>query len=468
MPNEQDRVLENLEGIIHQHTGVKITDRLRKKLLDYANKHYQKLGFNNELSFTESLLLKTVDSPEIKALITETTVAESYFYRHPSLLNFIRKEWLKKIVQERRAANDLSLRIWSAGSAAGQELYTIAMILLEEMVDLSQWNLHLIGTDIDTEAIAQARLACYGDWSFRGGVLPPEKYFHKENFHYALKEPVKKLAKFFYLNLIDDPYPSLSNETNNIDLILCCNVFIYLTDKNIKKILEQFANCLSKDGCILLAPSDFVKEVPESLEKYQAFGITYYKKKKEQKKKEDYVMSISPEKKQYESLLPVLFKQLNQEQWQSALSTIARCIELEGETALLLQFKSNALANLGDLDQALKLSDLSIQKNDSDSHTYLIKAMILLGLNRLGEAETALRQALLLNSDFVEVQFHLGLLLIRLNRWEEGVRLLRSASELIKKFDPERKVHHAPRLNFAQFSKIIENEIAAFENARKK
>ena len=246
-------------------------------------------------------------------------------------------------------------------------------------------------------------------------------------------------------------------------------MIIYLNHDVISSVLSKFSKCLNPEGVLILGPSDILNSIPPELIQHQEHEITFYKKKPSEVEEveNDLVEKMSQEEK-YNFFLLALFKQLNGEDWMGALATIEKCELYQGETALLDQLKANALANLGDLKKAMIYCDKSLALDPTDAHTYLIKAMICLGLKEVESAEKWLNQALVINSDFVEVRFHLALLLLNQSRFDEGLSLLYSVRELIKSYDPERKVHHAPRLNFKEFGAIIENEISVYEQEAKR
>lgn len=461
-------LLTKMQRLIQNLVGVKLSDQLQKKLLEYVSENYQAFGFKSELDFVNDLEKKQISSPEIKNLITKITIAETYFFRHKKILNFIENEWLPDVLAKKRREGNLNLRIWSAGCSAGQELYSIAILLSRAIKDIENWNIHLIGTDIDHKGLTQAKLGQYREWSFREKEQPDQRYFKKNGSEYLVDSAIKKMADFYYLNLVDSSYPSITNGTNNLDLILCCNVLIYLDQDVISQVLKKFSRCLNENGLLILGPSDILNSIPAELKQYQEVDITFYKKSFQQAEDVDDAEDEVSQEEKYNFFLMLLFKQLNEENWMSALATIKKCEDCQGESALLFQLKANALANLGDLKNALLYCDKSLALDPSDAHTYLIKAMIYLGFKNFESAEYALRQGLVLNSDFIELRFHLALLLLNQGHFEEGLKLLYSVRELIKDYNPERKVHHAPRLSFKEFAGIIENEISVYEQEAKK
>ena len=73
---------------------------------------------------------------------------------------------LPALVAERRAAGELRLTIWSAGCAEGQEPFSLAMVLDRLLPDLAAWEVTILGTDINEDALEAARAGVYSDWAF--------------------------------------------------------------------------------------------------------------------------------------------------------------------------------------------------------------------------------------------------------------------------------------------------------------
>lgn len=183
-------------------------------------------------------------------LVGELTVGESYFFRSPRQFEFIAREVLPGL--RRRAGHPL--RVWSAGCAEGQEVYSVA-ILLEQLGMLGRAR--ILGTDISVARLASARLARYRPWSLRG--VPPEitgEFFFERGRELELVPRIRSAVELRYLNLAEDRYPSAETGTAGMDLVLCRNVLIYLDPETTARVAERLMASLTADGWLLLAASD--------------------------------------------------------------------------------------------------------------------------------------------------------------------------------------------------------------------
>lgn len=190
-------------------------------------------------------------------LVATLTVGETYFFRNQGHFDALRKEILPDLI-ERARRTTRRLRIWSAGCATGEEPYSIGILLRQLLPDLESWNILIKATDINRSALRQARRGHYRAWSFRGvDRRVRDQYFTLNGTDgYELDEAVRRMVTFDYLNLVEDKYPSLANNTNGLDLILCRNVTIYFDPQTTLEVVSRFHRCLTVGGWLIPGASE--------------------------------------------------------------------------------------------------------------------------------------------------------------------------------------------------------------------
>jgi chemotaxis protein methyltransferase CheR len=204
----------------------------------------------------------------LEALAEHLTVGETYFFRDPALVAALRTVVLPELIQRR--APDRRLRIWSAGCSTGEEPYTLAILLQQQMVELDNWDVLLVGTDVNRASLRIAREAVYEPWSFR--AVSDEfraRYFHptgKSNA-WQLTERVRRLVRFGWTNLAADPLTPPSAE---LDLILCRNVTIYFDAATTERLYNALIAALAPGGWLVLGPSDPMPNQAHNLERIDA------------------------------------------------------------------------------------------------------------------------------------------------------------------------------------------------------
>jgi len=183
-------------------------------------------------------------------MIDIITTNKTNFFREPQHFNFLKQHVIPNLDKNK------SVRIWSAGCSLGAESFTIAMILLEEIIDLSNRDIKILATDISAEMLKIARLAEY-DKSLIEGI--PEnmlkkffiKYDSDNNTIYKIKENVRSLVKYANHNLMND-----WQMKGPFDIIFCRNVMIYF-DKDIRQyLIKKFYDILKPGGYFFVGHSE--------------------------------------------------------------------------------------------------------------------------------------------------------------------------------------------------------------------
>ncbi|RZM81798.1 CheR family methyltransferase [Leptolyngbya iicbica] len=200
-----------------------------------------------------------LSSSEWHYLLTQLTVNESYFFRYRNQFQLIAQRLLPELLarkqQQHRATGGNGrprLRIWSAGCSTGEELYSIAIALAELNFAWAAWDTLLIGTDISMKALTTAQQGLYGNWSFRQtDPTLQQKYFRPQRQLFRIREDLHQRVTFQYSNLVQAHDVATSALLQDIDLILCRNVFIYFDEQAIARTLAKFHHSLACEGYLI-------------------------------------------------------------------------------------------------------------------------------------------------------------------------------------------------------------------------
>ena len=500
IPADADFFAEQVEADFKQFLatdyGLYIHPHQEDKFKQAIYKTCQEFGWQEPKQLLQHL--KTdLNCPERIAFIQSVTVDESYFFRDENQQNFLKNEFLPHLIHQKRLQGDKHIRIWSAGCSTGQEIYSIAIFLHQLLDDFSDWQLQLIASDINHHSLKRAIKGEYSPWEIRSNaeLVTQSGYFSpSENGRYQLNEMIKKQVKFFFLNLAEDVFPSLMNQTCNLDLILCRNVFIYFQAQVIEQTCTKFAQALRPGGVLLLSVTDPMNLSMPQLRTQHSGDIFYFERFDEYadftRAKEMTAFnhpsglntSVLPEKESLdvplsEKNLPPAAVQNNStegfsfarskilsslatHQWQEVLTLSEQALLAEPDNPDLAQFKAKALVNLGRLEEAKTACEKSILLNDLDPHSYLLYGLILLQLNRYDEAERAFRQTIFLNYDFMEAHYQLGQVLLYKGQQKQAVKAIKNALHLAEQGDKHRPVHNVITLTYAVFAQSIKNELS--------
>lgn len=146
-----------------------------------------------------------------------------------------------------------ALRIWSAGCSVGAEPYSIA-ILLEEMEAGGAGRHRVLGTDIDREALNEARLAIYSEDRLREVSAERRRRFFTQlpDGRWQVQAHIRRYVQCTVHNLLEDPYPTEQH------LILCRNVIIYFTEEAKEQIFAKMAASLVPGGYLLVGSTETI------------------------------------------------------------------------------------------------------------------------------------------------------------------------------------------------------------------
>lgn len=410
-------------------------------------------GFKDAESCIQWLMSAPLTKDRIEILAGHFTVGETYFFREKRLFEILQENILPELIHSRQGSKQ-RLRIWSAGCCTGEEPYSVAILLSRMLLNLNDWNISILATDINTHFLQKAAAGVYSNWSFRD--TPPwvkERYFKKTNDgRFQILPQIKRMVKFSYHNLAEDTYLSLDNDTKAMDIIFCRNVLMYFASEHGKKVVQKFYRSLVNGGWLMVSPTD-AAQVPSSLfARVNLLGAVVYQKKDRQGTgpAKDFavkpgfktrpvaplrVQTGRPETNRVETAArPVdrssdqpVTQELSQTQYGEALALYEQGLYKEAAEKLIVLFSKNtaghkslssngkamallarAYANQGKLAEAKEWCENAITADKTNQGYYYLLATIIQEQGLVEDAKTALKRALYLDQDFVLAHFVLG------------------------------------------------------------
>ena len=208
----------------------------------------------------EQLTQTPHDTPLRQIFISCLTINETYFFRNRPQFEALATEILPEIIERRQSQR--TLRIWSAACATGEEPYSVAILLDRLLPNYADWDISILATDIDRRALERAQQGVYGAWSFRqvDEAIRAQYFEHRGRF-FEISPAIRRRVRFTYLNLAEESYPSLLNNTANMDLILCRNVLIYFGAEMARLVSDRLYRALSADGWLLVGHAEPSQEI---------------------------------------------------------------------------------------------------------------------------------------------------------------------------------------------------------------
>jgi len=213
-----------------------------------------------------------------REIIDAITTNETLFFRDKGPFELLQHKILPEVIDARSSKSALkpAIKIWSAASSTGQELYSIAIVLKELLRETSGYSLSLLGTDISEAAIVQASYGKYNRFEIERGLDKKflQKYFTLFGDSWKIKDEIRAMANFRKLNLMQ-PFTSLGK----FDIIFCRNVAIYFTLEDRKRLFNKLAESLVDDGYLIIGSTESLTGIcPQFVPKRHLRSIFYQKK----------------------------------------------------------------------------------------------------------------------------------------------------------------------------------------------
>ena len=190
------------------------------------------------------------DAAEAAALYEDCLISVTSFFRDPEVFQALSEQVLPLLLKDR--PSDSPLRVWVPGCATGEEVYSIAMCLLERTAELSRNpSLQVFATDLSEGALAKAREGTYVE-SIARDVSPERlrRFFAKVGGHYQISKAIREMCVFARHDLTRDPPYS------RMDLISCRNVLIYLEPRLQERVFATLHYALRPEGFLVVGPAE--------------------------------------------------------------------------------------------------------------------------------------------------------------------------------------------------------------------
>ena len=277
IPPQQLAALSDLVG---RWTGLHFPEERYVELERGLVRASKDFGHGSPSTFVDfCLTTPDLTADQVQTLAWHLTIGETYFLRGGQTFTVLEREVLPELLLARRDG-ERQLRLWSAGCAGGEEPYSLAITVSRTVPDLSDWNVTILATDINTRALHKASEGVYSDWSFRDTPdwLRPQFFGTTTAGDWAIRPEIKRRVTFSYLNLAADPYPSLATNTNAMDIIFCRNVLMYFSAETMRRVVGRLHDALRDGGCLFVAPSEASHEFFPQFERVTTRGEIFYRK----------------------------------------------------------------------------------------------------------------------------------------------------------------------------------------------
>jgi chemotaxis protein methyltransferase CheR len=470
-------ILKRLADSVHRNLGLHFPPERWTDLVRGVEATCRELGLSGVEACTRELIEIPLKREIVEVLGRHLTIGETYFFREETVFRALSEQLLPPLL-ERRRRGGMTLRFWSAACSTGEEPYSLAILLRRLLPDLGDWNLTILATDINKESLRRAEEGVYREWSFRGVQkdLKETWFTRTPPGHYRVRPEVRKMVTFAYHNLVDDPYPSLTNQTNAMDVIFCRNVLMYFSEQMRRHVMEHLERSLVDEGLLVVGGSESTLLPPPGLVSARLPDAAVYRKSLRHRGAAAAKVSsprpsipatappsgISPPRKEPARRAEPPsdpFLRMKQAYGRGDYEAVCRHAaslsrrEVDLPDAALMVARS--CANMGRLQEALSWVEQAISLNRVNAEAHYLRAMILDEQNKTPQALDALRVTIYLAPDFIPAYVALGNIYRRLEDQLSAERNFRNALLLLEPLGDEDAVPHSEEMRAGRLREAI-------------
>lgn len=245
--NLSDSLFKKYSDFFYDKSGIRLKDYkkylLVNRLSKFINENSNCRNFNNLFE-----ILKNGQNPELVIQVTNSlTTNFSFFFREQVHFDFL------KFYLEKNYRNMDYIRIWSAAGSTGEEAYSIGITASDCIPDIHTRDFKILASDISTKVVNKAIEGRYNIDKVESYISENKirQYFNKQNNEIYVKDSLKKLISFRYLNLLDN-YPF----KKEFDIVFLRNVLIYFDNNEKEIIINKMYDHIKKDGFLILGMSE--------------------------------------------------------------------------------------------------------------------------------------------------------------------------------------------------------------------
>ena len=267
----------SFQRLLSETCGLRFEEDKSQTLQAALWRRLKKRGYQSYQEYYHFLKYHPEGALEIRDLIDLITINETHFFRNRAQFDVLMQYVLPEIIQNKERKQDRQIRCWSAGCSTGDEAYSIAIAIKEVLPSYKEWNLSILGSDINRNGLTWAKRGIYSEKNI--AHFPKEYlncYFKVHGSNYILDSEIRKMVQFEHHNLAKVPYAD--ERMNQIDILFCRNVIIYLDSRTTQNIIENFYHCIAPEGYLFLGHAETLWQITNKFEGVEFPHTFIYKK----------------------------------------------------------------------------------------------------------------------------------------------------------------------------------------------
>ena len=257
VPEETDSTLEDLLTFIRDSRGFDFTGYKRSSLARRIRKRMHEAGSADFVDYRDRL---ESSAEEFGLLFNTILINVTGFFRDTETWTFLQREVMPELLAD--VDGEREIRVWSAGCASGEEAYSLALAFSAALgVEETAKQVKIYGTDIDDEALRDARIGLYSAKNLEG--LPAEmrdKYFEQNGTQFSFRPDLRRRVIFGRHDITRDA------PISRLDLLVCRNTLMYFNVETQSQVIDRFHFALREGGYLFLGKAEMLLSDGERFE----------------------------------------------------------------------------------------------------------------------------------------------------------------------------------------------------------
>lgn len=250
LADREEEALRQILTHVQSRTGHDFSQYKRATVIRRVER---RIHVSGQTTFADYLPYLQQSDDEVQALFADMLISVTAFFRDPAVFATLAEQIIPELFANRAAAEQI--RIWVPGCATGEEAYSLAILLLEQIADAAAYpEIQIFASDLDEGALTTAREGRYLE-AIEANVSAErlQRFFIKEGRYYRIKKEVRKLVLFANHSLLTDP------PFSRLDLISCRNLLIYLDRPLQQQVFKLFHYALLPGRYLFLGSAEHVE-----------------------------------------------------------------------------------------------------------------------------------------------------------------------------------------------------------------
>ncbi|MEQ1527924.1 MAG: protein-glutamate O-methyltransferase [Methylococcales bacterium] len=260
-----------LRKLSNEHSGIQVPDERFDMFYSRLSKRVRKLGLTNFKEYCR--YLETHPEAEFTEFINSITTNLTAFFRENHHFEYLQEVVIPEVLVRNKYSKQI--RVWSAGCSTGEEPYSLAITLLENVP--SDWDVKILATDLDTNVLQTAMDGIYAEERVTGvSESRLKRWFMRgtssQSGQVKMRPQLQQIIQFKQLNLMKD-WPM----KGPFDFIFCRNVLIYFDRDTKAGLAKRYAQMLADKSWLFIGHSESLNQLSNE---FQLVACTTYRKNK--------------------------------------------------------------------------------------------------------------------------------------------------------------------------------------------